>query len=193
MINLIKKFIYRTSVTLAYKSCAIIIRVHTVGRIMQGLGLSSHSLLKELVERYVSICILVSQSSDDWEYGSKLCLHARLIRSVKDVGSENDDFGICLCLEILEDLAVVQLYLLVRGGYIMPAATVPDVIDTDEYGNNVGLKRNCVRIESVEKLTGSVTADAEIDEFKIDFRIALLEQLCGILGITGCNSFSILA
>ena len=61
---------------------------------------------------------------------------------------------------------------------------MPDVVDSDEDRNDVGLKRDAVGIQSVEKLGGAVAADAEVDELNIGLGERLSDIFCGELGIT---------
>ena len=61
---------------------------------------------------------------------------------------------------------------------------MPDVVDSDKDRNDVGLECDTVGVKSVEKLAGTVSADTEVDEFKVGLGESLADVLCGELGIT---------
>ena len=54
---------------------------------------------------------------------------------------------------------------------------MPDVVDSDEDRNYVGLERDRIRIEAVEKLISTVTADSEIDKVKFYLGMRLRNEL----------------
>ena len=60
---------------------------------------------------------------------------------------------------------------------------MPNIVDADEDRDHVGLKSKSVLIQTIEQLAGAVSADTEIDEFKVDLGAVCRQLLCGVLGI----------
>ena len=85
--------------------------------------------------------------------------------------------------DIGENGAIVQLKLLIGGGDAAAAVAMPHVVDADENRDHIGLKSQCVGVQSVKELIGAVAADAEVDEIKLDIGVILGDLLGGILGV----------
>ena len=57
---------------------------------------------------------------------------------------------------------------LLVGHFLGVRVAMPDVVDTDQNRNNVGIDRDDVPIHAFQKVNGAVSADAEIDEFEVN-------------------------
>ena len=107
----------------------------------------------------------------------------QILFAIEQEGLKHDDPGACLRPDPLKDRAVVGLGLLRGGLDARGAEAMPDVVDADEDGDDIGLEGQCIGIQPVKQLTGAVAADAEIDEFKIDLGELCRDQLGSVLGI----------
>ena len=169
---------------LADKGSAVIVRVNSVRRIELRLGLSFECFRKEGIERDVRISELVGKLPDDRDNAVNLASPIFLSLVIEKEGAEHNDLCVGLFLQTLKDRAVVGFDLQVGGCNVDRAVAMPDVIDSDEDRDDVGLEGNTVCVESVKKLGCAVSADAEIDEFDIGIGERLLDVFCGELGIT---------
>ena len=165
---------------LADKACSVCIGVYAVARIVAGLRLSLKCLVEKLVERDICVSILVCELSYDGEKTRKVVSYLCFIGAIEKEGSKDNYLCVGIFLEAFEYAAVIELDLLVGGGDHIPIVSVPEVIDTDKYRDNVGLECDSVGIESVEELTCAVSAYAEIDELKLKLGVSFFYERCGI-------------
>ncbi len=172
---------------LANEPRAVIVRMNTVGRVIEGCGLCFHSLGKELIKRNVCIRILLRKTLDNRKHSVKIGAKMSRILCIEKVGGENNNLRIRFPFNALEDASVIKLKLLVRGSDPSPIMSVPDIVNADKYRDYVGGKLNSVDIKSVKQLTGSVTAYAEVDELKGCIGIRLAYMLCGVFRVAGAE------
>ena len=108
-----------------------------------------------------------------------------LVLCIEHKWRHHNDLRVCLFLDQPQDGSVIQRELLVCGEDVILA--VPDIIDTDEEGDDIGPERDAVCVDAVKKLICAISADTEIDKLKVYLGMLLCEYLGGVLGIAGAH------
>ena len=75
---------------------------------------------------------------------------------------------VSVATRIPKSLVASDLFACLFGHFLGVRVAMPDVVDTDQNRNNVGIDRDDVPIHAFQKVDGAVSADAEIDEFEVN-------------------------
>ena len=161
--------------------------MNAVGGIVLRLGLSPQSFLEMLIERNEYVRKLLRELIDDGENGFKILSYSVLVLAVEKVGSYHHDLGVSFGLELCQNSSVIELDLLVRRSDLVASVAMPDVVDTDEDRDDIGIERDSVLIKTVEELIRTVSADSEIDELKIGVVMCLFYKSGCVFGITAAH------
>ena len=82
----------------------------------------------------------------------------------------------CALTERRQDQPQVCLKLGVSGLDVGERIVVPNVVDADHDRHDIRLDINKITLQAADQISGTVSADAEIDKFKPGIRIAVLNH-----------------